>query len=147
VTMLSPLGRAMIQHFEDYASKAYRKFPNEPWTAGWGHTGPDVTENTVCTPDEAEEWFSQDIRHAESAVVAYTGVLSQHQFDALVSFAYNEGIGAFAQSTLLRLLNARQISQAADEFLKWDNVAGKPSAGLLRRRTLERALFLDGITL
>ena len=145
MTMLSPLGRAVIQLFEDYRNVAYQKFPGEPWTAGWGHTGPDVKEGTVCTPDEAEEWFTQDIQHAEHAVVAYTGVLSQHQFDALVSFVYNLGAGAFAQSTLLRLLNARQISQAADEFLKWDNVDGKPNAGLLRRRTLERALFLDGI--
>ena len=145
MTALSPLGCAVIQLFEDYRDVAYRD-QHGVWTAGWGHTGPDVKEGTTCTMDEAQEWFAQDIQHAENAVIAYTGVLSQHQFDALVSFAYNAGTGAFAQSTLLRLLNGRQISQAADEFLKWDNVAGKPNAGLLRRRTLERALFLDGVT-
>lgn len=145
MSTLSPLGRAVIQLFEDYRDVAYQD-QHGVWTCGWGHTGPDVKESTTCTPDEAEEWFTEDIQHAENAVIAYTGVLSQHQFDSLVSFAYNAGTGAFAQSTLLRLLNARQISQAADEFLKWDRIVGKPNAGLLRRRRLERALFLDGIS-
>lgn len=144
MTVLSPLGRAVIQLFEDYRSIAYQD-QRGVWTAGWGHTGPDVKEGTTCTEDEAQDWFTEDVQHAEHAVSAYTGVLSQHQFDALVSFAYNAGTGAFAQSTLLRLLNARQISQAADEFLKWAHVAGQPNAGLLRRRKLERALFLDGV--
>lgn len=144
MTVLSPLGCAVIQLFEDYRETAYRD-QGGVLTIAWGHTGPDVKEGMTCTQDEAQEWFTQDIQHAENAVIAYTGVLSQHQFDALVSFAYNAGVGAFAQSTLLRLLNARQISQAADEFLKWDKVAGKPNSGLLRRRKLERALFLDGV--
>lgn len=144
MTALSPLGRAVIQLFEDYRDTAY---PDQHgvWTCGWGHTGPEVKCGTTCTEEEAQEWFTQDIQHAENAVIAYTGVLSQHQFDALVSFSYNAGTGAFAQSTLLKLLNARQISQAADEFLKWDHIDGKPNSGLLRRRRLERALFLDGV--
>lgn len=144
MTALSPLGCAVIQLFEDYRDTAYQD-QHGVWTCGFGHTGSDVKQGTTCTLDQAQEWFEADTQHATNAVIAYTGVLSQHQFDALVSFAYNAGVGAFAQSTLLRLLNGRQISQAADEFLKWDNVAGKPNAGLLRRRTLERALFLDGV--
>src|SRR2546430_6629857 len=47
---------------------AYRKFPGEPWTCGWGHTGPDVHEGTTCTPTQADLWFACDVASAERAV-------------------------------------------------------------------------------
>jgi lysozyme len=68
--------------------------------------------------------------------------LSQNQFDALTSFTFNVGVGAFEGSTLLKDLNENAIAPAADQFLVWDHVNGAPNDGLLRRRTAERALFL-----
>lgn len=69
---------------------------------------------------------------------------TQDEFDALVDFAFNLGIGALAGSTLLKKLNAGDIEGAADEFLKWDHAGGKVLAGLTKRRQGERALFLLG---
>ena len=69
--------------------------------------------------------------------------LSQNQFDALVSFAYNVGSRALSTSTLLKKLNAGDIKGAADEFLRWNKAGGKVLNGLPRRREAERALFLS----
>jgi lysozyme len=68
--------------------------------------------------------------------------LSQNQFDALVSLAYNIGTNAFKTSTLVKYLNALDFKAAADEFLKWNRGGGKVMKGLVRRRETERALFL-----
>ena len=68
--------------------------------------------------------------------------INQNQFDALISFSYNLGLGSLQQSTLLRLLNAGNFQAAADQFPRWDRAGGKEGAGLLARRNAERALFL-----
>ncbi|KQD16250.1 lysozyme [Acinetobacter baumannii] len=68
--------------------------------------------------------------------------LTQNQFDALVSLAYNIGSGAFKGSTLLKLLNKGDYKGAADQFLVWNKAGGKVMKGLVRRREAERALFL-----
>jgi lysozyme len=150
---LSPLGLALIQFFENYADRPYRRFPHEPWTAGWGHTGADVTQDTVVTPEIALKWLKEDTLGAETVVMHDVKVkLYQHEFDALVSLVYNAGQVALEHrtgevwvvSTLLKQLNASNISAAAEEFLQWDHLNGVPDKGLLRRRQLEKALFLDG---
>lgn len=69
--------------------------------------------------------------------------LTQGQFDALVSFAYNVGSRALSTSTLLRKLNDGDVRGAADEFLRWNKAGGKALNGLTRRREAERALFLS----
>jgi|SRR5580693_2164184 lysozyme len=152
---LSPLGIALIQFFEDYAPTAYRRYPSEPWTCGWGHTGVDVVEGTTCTEQKAMAWLISDTSIAASAVLHDVKVsLSQHQFDALVSLVYNIGQvvlqhrsgEVWVASTLLTRVNSKQYPQAAEEFLEWDHVNGVPDKGVLRRRELERALFLDGTT-
>lgn len=68
--------------------------------------------------------------------------LSSNQFSALVSFAFNCGIGNLRSSTLLKKLNALDYSSAANEFLRWDKAQGKILAGLTRRRKAEKELFL-----
>ena len=67
--------------------------------------------------------------------------VTQNQFDALVSFAYNLGAGALRNSTLLKRLHAGDVKGAADEFPKWNKAAGKVLEGLTRRRMMERQLF------
>ncbi|EDH9820259.1 TPA_asm: lysozyme, partial [Salmonella enterica subsp. enterica serovar Typhimurium] len=69
--------------------------------------------------------------------------LTQGQFDALVSFAYNLGARTLSSSTLLRKLNSGDYAGAADEFLRWNKAGGKVLNGLTRRREAERALFLS----
>ena len=68
--------------------------------------------------------------------------IGQNQFDALVSFAFNVGIGNLKKSTLLRKLNEGDINSAALQFLVWNKAGGKVLAGLTRRREAEMKLFL-----
>lgn len=138
---LSPLGIALIQMFEDYASKAYKRFSTEPWTCGYGHTR-GVTQDTTCTPQIALDWLKEDTAEAEKAVGPIPH-LAQHQYDALVSLVYNIGVAAFERSTMLSHLYSDPVA-AAEDFLTWDHIGGIPNAGLLRRRTFERALYLYG---
>jgi lysozyme len=151
---ISPFGIALLQFFEEYADKAYRHFPHEPYTCGWGHTN-GVTETTTCTPQLALQWLYEDVAADQAAVNRDVKVpITQCQFDALVSLAYNAGTGTlqhrsgevWVDSTLLQLLNAGKTADAAAQFLEWDHINGAPNAGLLRRRQLEKALFLYGIT-
>lgn len=140
---MSPLGIAIMQFFENYRPNAYYDQHGVP-TIGYGHTGPDVQMGMTCTLDQALAWFAKDLAWAERAVTDLVTVpLTQHQFDALVSFTYNAGRGALASSSLLTSLNAGDMSAVADMFLAWDHIQGVVNTGLQRRRVLERALFLE----
>jgi lysozyme len=140
---LSPLGLAIIESFEELRLIGYPDSGGVA-TAGYGHTGPDVKIGETYTLAQADAWKLQDVATAERAV---TGIpnLTQHQYDALVSLTYNIGVGAFERSTLLATLHSNPIA-AANDFLAWNHVNGVVNAGLTKRRNLERALFLDGVT-
>ena len=117
----------------------------EPWTIGYGHTGPDVHPDMTITKAQAETLLREDVRFAEIGVKTYATVpLTQGQFDALVDFAYNCGIGAMRGSTMLRRLNSKDYAGAADALLLWDKAGGRVMAGLTRRRQEEKAMFLGG---
>jgi lysozyme len=73
--------------------------------------------------------------------------LNNNQFSALVSLAYNIGLGNFASSTLLKKIKAQDFAGAADEFIKWDHVNHMEIAGLVARRAKEREIFLRPVTL
>lgn len=142
---LSPLGVALIKHFEQYRDKAYRRFPHEPWTCGYGHTR-GVTETTTCTPVVATQWILEDVAEASTVVRVLSGALTQHQFDALVSLAYNIGIGNFGKAEELHhAVLLKQWADAGELFLRFDHVDGVENVGLKSRRELEKALFLDGV--
>lgn len=113
------------------------------WTIGYGHTGADVREGLTIPLSEAERLLTRDLRVAEGHVNDAVKVkLTQNQFDALVSFVYNVGGGAFRSSTLLKLLNAGDYGNAADQLLRWNKDNGKVVDGLTNRRREERSLFL-----
>lgn len=139
---ISEAGLDLIKSHEGFRSDAYL-CPAGVWTIGYGHTG-DVEEGQSVTEEEAEELLLRDVAFAEDAINSLVEVeLSQQMFDALVCFVYNVGVGAFEQSTLLRLLNQGQMEKAAEQFLRWNKAGGKELAGLTRRREAERALFLS----
>ena len=139
--ILGPKGTALIQSFESCKLAAYQD-QRGIWSIGWGHTLGVVPYQT-CLQADADAWFIQDTHEAVNAVLRSLDVaVAQNQFDALVSFTFNVGAGSEAHSTLLSLLNGGHTQAAADQFLVWDHVNGVPNAGLLRRRTAERALFL-----
>ena len=114
----------------------------DPWTIGYGHTGADVTPGKVITQDEAERLLEEDVDTFERGVMRLVKVgLTQGQFDALVCFSFNLGLGALQQSTLLRLLNTGDYDGAAAQFLRWDKAGGRVMAGLTKRREAEKELF------
>lgn len=132
----------LIKHFEGVKLNAYQDSVGV-WTIGVGHTGADVTPGKAISASEALKLLESDADAAASGVSAILpGVVTQCQFDALVSFAFNLGVSALAQSTLLKKLNAGDVQGAADEFPRWVHAGGQTLEGLVKRRAAERALFL-----
>lgn len=111
-------------------------------TIGYGHTGLDVLPGLRISEARANELLVADLRRFEKGVSEAVKVpLSQTQFDALIAFAFNVGLGNFRSSTLLRKLNARDYAGAALEFPRWNKAKGVILNGLIRRRAAEQALF------
>ncbi|MEM5294257.1 lysozyme [Burkholderia sp. JPY481] len=136
-------GLHLTEQFEGFRDTAYQD-EGGIWTIGYGHTVA-VHPGMVCTQEQAIDWLMDDVSAAENAVNLLVKVgLTQDEFDALVDFTFNCGIGNFQRSTLLAKLNTNDIQGAIDEFEKWDQCDGKVVAGLLRRRNAERALFTLG---
>lgn len=106
-------------------------------------------EGDRVSSEQVQKWLSEDVSEAEEAVNKLVVTqLSQKGFDALVSFAFNIGVSAFKNSTLLRLLNLGQIEDAAEQFQRWKfgtrNGKKVVLAGLIKRRQEEKELFLQG---
>jgi lysozyme len=140
---LGARGAALIQSFEGLRLIGYADERGIP-TIGWGHTGHGVYAGQRCTFVQAHSWFAQDTTSAVAAVnTAVTAPLSQCQFDALVAFTFNVGVTAFETSTMAKLLNNGAYGAAAAQFPKWSHAGGHVSAGLIRRRAAEQALFLS----
>jgi lysozyme len=140
----SQAGIDLIHEFESFSPTAYL-CPAGVWTIGWGTTrvnGKPVRQGMTATREQADAWFAKDLQKFENCVLNAVDVdLTQGQFDALVSFAYNVGCAAFKSSTLVRLLNHGNEAGAAAEFARWNKGGGRVLAGLTRRREAERALF------
>jgi lysozyme len=114
-------------------------------TIGVGHTGPDVTPGRRISPAESQALLAADLARFEAAVRAAVKVpLTQNQFNALVSFAFNLGAGALQKSSLLGLVNGnvREAAAITRAFRLWRNVNGHPNAAIEARRQREAALFL-----
>jgi len=141
---ISQKGIDLIKRFEGCRLTAY-KCPAGILTIGYGHTGQDVHTGKTITQEEAELLLKQDLRiHCNNVSKLVIVPLSQNQFDALVSFEYNIGYGAFKSSTLLKLLNEGKYINASEQFARWKYAGGKVLAGLVKRRQAEKDLFLGG---
>ncbi len=142
----SQRGIDLIKEFEGCELEAYPDpgTGGDPWTIGYGHTGSDVYACLTITQEKAEQLLSEDLKYFEKGILGCISVpLNQNQFDALVSFAYNLGVGALAESTLARLLNEGNYEAAADQFELWVNAGDEPMPGLVSRRHVEKELFLS----
>ena len=136
----------LIKRFEGCKLTAYPDpgTGGDPWTIGYGHTGPEVKSGMTISQSIADAYLVKDAEHAADVVKrAVTVPMTQGQFDALVSFVFNCGAGNFLKSTLLRKLNAGDTLGASLEILKWSKAAGKELPGLVRRRAAEQSLFLS----
>jgi len=134
-------GKSIIKSFEGLRLQAYR-CPAGIWTIGYGDTH-NVTPGMVITEQEADERLDARLLEFEEAVSGMAPpFITENQFSALVSFAYNVGASALAGSTMLQKLNAGDIEGAAREFPRWNKSGGRVLNGLTRRRNAEKELFL-----
>ncbi len=144
----SEKGLALIMQHEALSLKAY-KCPAGIWTIGYGHTR-DVRAGDVCTPQQAKQWLMQDVKTAEAAINSARLPIKQNQFDALVSFVFNVGIGNFKRSTLLKKIRANAFDKNIEQqFMRWNkarvNGRLKPMRGLTKRRTAESLLYFSNM--
>ena len=138
----SQRGLDLIKRFEGLRLSAYW-CPAGVKTIGYGHTR-GVTMGMRITKPQANEFLLDDVALAERDIDELVKVpLSQNQFDALVDFVFNLGAEEFAESTLLKKLNARDYAGAANEFSKWVYSDHVKLPGLVKRRAAERELFLS----
>ena len=139
-------GKDLIKRFEGCKLKAY-KCPAGLWTISWGLTfypdGTKVKEGDVITQQQAEDYFNAIVDDFAKKVDALIkSNVSENNFSALVSFAYNVGMGNFQRSTLLRKVNANPKDKTIlDEFKKWTRANGEVLKGLVRRRDAEAKLY------
>lgn len=144
---ISENGIALIKRFEGCSLTAYR-CPAGVLTIGFGWThavdGKPIRPGMTIDQATADRLLKAGLVSFENDVLKIVKVkLTQGQFDALVSFAYNVGSRALSTSTLLKKLNAGDYKGAADQFLRWNKAGGKVLKGLTRRREAERELFLS----
>jgi len=156
---VSPLAIDMVKHHEGVKNKPYR-CPARLWTIGVGHVMyPDQAklpldkrdsvmlkpeDDRVYSQEEVDGILRHDLDRFERGVERFCpSNLSQGQFDALVSFSFNLGLGTLQRSTLRQKLLRGDTEGAAEEFLKYCMASGKILKGLQNRRRDERALFLS----
>lgn len=150
-------GVELIASRESCRLRAYKNFPKEPWTCGWGETE-GVGPNTVWTQEYADQRFVDSLTvYRDFVLAACTIEPDEHQLAAMVSLCYNIGKGwsgkrkpagakdGFLQSTVLRQHNASKFEAAARAFGRWNIANGKENPGLVARRMAEAALYLQPV--
>lgn len=139
-------GISLIKKYEGCKLKSYL-CPAKVWTIGYGSTfyadGTKVEAGQTISQETANELFLNVLKGFVSGVErSITSKLTQNQFDALVSIAYNIGLGAFRKSTLLKKVNANPNDPTiANSFKAWNKAGGKVLKGLVNRREAEVALY------
>lgn len=144
---ISKNGIELIKRFEGLELKAYQDLVGV-WTIGYGWTqtvdGKKIAPGMRIDQATADRLLKCGVVQYEQGVNQLVKVrITQGQFDALVSFAYNLGLRSLSTSTLLQKLNAGDKPGAADQFGRWVNAGGKRLDGLVARRAAEREMFLS----
>lgn len=132
----------LIKQFEVLRLEAYL-CPAGIWTIGYGHTS-GVSPNSFITIQEADEYLHRDVAAIEMQLNKLNLSLRQCQWDAIVSFVFNVGIGNFKASTLLAKIRINPDDNSIiDEFLRWVYANGKVMRGLQKRRLTEMKLYFS----
>lgn len=144
---------SLVKPFEGYHKRlpdgGCKAYPDpgtgaQPWTIGWGSTGPGIGPDTVWTEQQAQEALDREVMQKALGVLKYSPQLGDaldRRFAAIISFAYNCGLGNYRISTLKRRINAGDWEEAAKEIVKWNKAAGRVLPGLTRRRVAEAAML------
>jgi lysozyme len=141
-------GLALIRKFEGLRTGAYRDAAGV-WTIGYGHTSmagpPRVGRGMKITRAEAASILARDVAGFAEGVASHVRVpISDSQFSALVSFAYNVGLENFRKSSVLRAVNDNDCCAVPRRLSLWVKAGGKVLPGLIKRRAAEGALFMQG---
>ena len=144
---------SLIKPFEGY----HRRLPDggcisypdpgtgaDPWTIGWGSTGPGIVPGTVWTREQAEQDLDKHLIYFATGALKLSPVLidePDRRLAAIISFCYNCGLGNYRISTLKRRVDAQNWAGACSEIVKWNKAAGRVLKGLTRRREAEAALL------
>ena len=140
---INEAGKELIKSYEGLRLKAYQD-SGGIWTTGYGHTGADVHPGMVISKERAEELFDKDIEKFQLGILHLLTDkenTNPNQFSAMVSLAYNIGLGAFGKSSVLRFHNQGQFQKASSAFGLWNKVNGEILQGLAKRRTAESSLY------
>ena len=140
---------AFVQGYEKCKLKAYMPTPNDRPTIGWGTTGPDIKMGMVWTPRQCDDRFARDFGNFAASVekLLNKAPTTQNQFDAMVSLAYNIGVGNFTISSVLSNHRLMHYSTAAMAFLLWNKQKNQKTKqlevlnGLTKRRKAESAIY------
>ena len=144
---------ALCKPFEGYAKRlpdgSCKAYPDpgtggNPWTIGWGSTGPEVTPETIWTQQQAEESLDKHLLYFCTGVLKLSPKLLKEparRLAAIISFAYNCGLGNYRISTLKKRVDAQDWAGACEEIVKWNKAGGRILPGLTRRRQAEAALL------
>jgi len=159
VMRTSKAGIDLIHMFEGYATRlpdgSAKAYPDpgtggKPWTIGWGSTtdeqGKPIQPGTIWTRERADARFAKHLAQFEAGVrEGLRGApVTQGQFDAMCSLAYNIGVGAFQESTLLRRHRTGDYAAAQAQFARWNRAGGRVMKGLTRRRAAEARMYGGG---
>lgn len=153
---MSEHGQQLLMQWEGFKAKVYKDSAGLD-TIGVGHlltpderssgriaiNGDSVQYKAGLSQQQVCELLAQDLARYEGAVREKVGIeLEQNQFDALVSFCFNVGIGAFGNSTVLKCINAGSLADVPDELRRWTGAGGKTVPGLANRRENEVKLWM-----
>ena len=139
----------LIKKYEGFSSKPYL-CPAGVWTIGYGNTkylnGLPVRKNDPeISKQEAEELLENTVKEEFlPGLLELSPHLKNHHFklNALLSFCYNLGLGAYSKSTLRKKVDSKQWDDAAEQFMRWVNAGGKKLNGLVKRRAEEASIFM-----
>lgn len=136
-------GIALIKHFESFSATVYT-CPAGKMTIGYGHLVRKIDRITPpITREQADALLRNDLAPVEIYLSAVLPELKHNEGDALASFAFNVGLGAFEKSTLLQKIKAGDKPGAAAEFGRWVHAGDKVLPGLVTRRKAERDMFME----
>lgn len=117
----------------------------DPWTVGWGATGPGIGPGTRWTQEQADEALAEHVGQVADAVAGMVRVpLAPPQAAALISWVYNVGAGAARRSTLVRRLNAGDYDAVPAQLARWNRAGGRVMRGLTNRRAAEAEMWSRG---
>ena len=136
IKMMETGGKPILEAIWDKTGKV--------WMIGYGHSPGDVKQGDKITAQQAEDLLKKDLEKFERYASVVRGIRTQGQFDAVVDFMYNCGVGNWNKSTLKKYIEAgRKTYEIQKEFLKWTKSGGIELGGLVTRRIWEANRFAE----